>query len=583
MPGRKESAKAGPDEDGARRAVAPDPAPSDAHFRTGNAHAAARRHEEAATSYAAAIALAPDHARAHSRRGIALLALGRSPEALAACLKATRIAPACGEAWVNLGRVFNKLKLYDLAAGAYRTAAAVAPDIPLATGKVLEQQMLACDWADLAMLVDQVERQVQAGVIAVHPFCWQAVSDSPRSLMRAAALFDRYLHPGPVALTPAALAYDHPKIRIGYVSGEFRDQATMQLLAGVFEHHDADRFEIVAFDNGWDDGSATRTRLTLAIPRIVPIRDLSDAGAAAVIGAQEIDILVNLNGYFGEHRSGVFRRRPAPVQVGFLGFPGTLGAAYMDYLIADSTVIPEHDQHFYTEKIAWLPDSYQATDRARSIAAETPTRAELGLPKRGFVFCNFGNSYKIVPAMFDCWVRILSAVEGSVLWLLDDNRAAVTNLRAAAAAHGLDPARLIFAPFVPSAQHLARHRLADLILDTLPCNAHTTASDALWAGTPILTCRGQTFAGRVAASLLGAIGLPELITGDLHEYEAMAVRLATNPDVLAGTKRKLAANRLTTPLFDTARYTRQLEAAYATMHARQRDGMPPAPFHVRAA
>ena len=475
------------------------------------------------------------------------------------------------------------MKLYDLAAGAYRTAAAVAPEIPFATGKVLEQQMLACDWTDLATLIDHVERQVAAGVIAVHPFCWQAVSDSPQSLMRAAALFDRYLHPVPLAALPTAGPHDHAKLRIGYVSGEFRDQATMHLLAGVFEHHDPDRFEIVAFDNGWDDGSATRARLTRAIPRIVPIRDLNDAAAAAVIGTQEIDILVNLNGYFGEHRSGVFRRRPAPLQVGFLGFPGTMGTDHMDYLIADATVIPDGDLRFYTEKIAWLPDSYQATDRDRAIAAEAPTRAAIGLPERGFVFCNFGNSYKIVPAMFDCWVRTLQAVEGSVLWLLDDNRAATANLRAAAAARGLDPARLIFADFVPSAQHLARHRLADLILDTLPCNAHTTASDALWAGVPILTCRGQSFAGRVAASLLAAIGLPELIAGDLHQYEAMAVRLATDPDELAGIRQKLAANRLTTPLFDTARFTRDLEAAYRMMRARQRDGMPPDHFQVRAA
>jgi predicted O-linked N-acetylglucosamine transferase (SPINDLY family) len=360
-----------------------------------------------------------------------------------------------------------------------------------------------------------------------------------------------------------------------------RDQATSQLLVGVLEQHDRSRFAIIAFDNGQDDGSVTRGRIAAAVQTIVPIRDLSDAEAAAAIRRRGIEILVNLNGYFGDHRMRVFAQRPAPLQVNWLGFPGTLGAPYMDYIVADRTVIADEQRDFFTEKVVWLPHCYQPNDRNKPIAETEDTRAQHGLPASGFVFCCFNNSYKILPATFDSWMRLLQAVPGSVLWLIEDNPLATANLQGEADRRGIHPARLVFAPRLPLPQHLARHRLADLFLDTLPYNGHTTASDALWAGLPVLTCRGEAFAGKVAASLLAAVGLPELIAGTPDDYEAMALTLAREPARLAALRQKLDANRLTTPLFDTAQFTRHLEAAFAATQARYKSGL--APDHIAIA
>ena len=349
---------------------------------------------------------------------------------------------------------------------------------------------------------------------------------------------------------------------------------------GLFETHDKQRFELYAFDNGWDDGSATRQRIARAFDEIIPIAGVADEAAAALIRQHEIDILVNLNGYFGQARTDVFGLRPAPVQVNYLGFPGTLGAAYMDYIVADRTVIPPDEQAFYMEKVVYLPDTYQANDSSRNISPLTPTRSAAGLPENAFVFCCFNNNYKITPSLFDVWMRLLQRVPTSVLWLFADNPAAASNLRAAAAQSGVAPERLVFARHVALGDHLARHRLADLFLDTLPYNAHTTASDALWAGLPLITCRGTTFPGRVAASLLEAIGLPEMITLSLEEYAALATRLATTPVLLAAVREKLATNRDTHPLFDTGRFCRHLEAAYTTMWDRHQRGETPAGFAV---
>jgi predicted O-linked N-acetylglucosamine transferase (SPINDLY family) len=360
--------------------------------------------------------------------------------------------------------------------------------------------------------------------------------------------------------------YGNPKIRIGYLCGEFRNQATSILMTGVYETHDKSCFEIFAFDNGWDDGSELRHRIEGAFNQIIDITTMTDEVAARLIADMKIDILVNLNGYFGEGRQNIFAHRAAPIQVNYLGFPGTMGAPYMDYLIADRIVIPEASQVFYTEKIAYLPNCYQPNDSKRVISDKQFTRQELGLPETGFVFCCFNNNYKITPQTFDGWMRILNAVEGSVLWLLEDNASAAQNLRNEAIARGIAPERLIFAPRMSLPEHLSRHRQANLFLDTLPYNAHTTASDALWAGLPLLTCYGTTFAGRVAASLLKTIDLLELITQTPEQYEALAIELALNPDKLQTIKEKLATNRATSPLFDTQGFTKDLEKVYLQMH-----------------
>ena len=393
-------------------------------------------------------------------------------------------------------------------------------------------------------------------------------------------MFNAEKYPAKYKVIPPRRLSDRGKIRIGYASGEFRDQATSHLIVGVLEQHDKSRFEIFGFDNGWNDASKIRRRIEASFIEIIDINRLSDEASAAVIRDRQIDILVNLNGYFGEERTGVFAERAAPLQVNYLGFPGTLGAAYMDYIIADQCLIPPGHEDFYEEKIVYLPECYQANDDKKKIAARMFSWAECELPQQGFVYCCFNNSYKITPEVFECWMRILKQVTGSVLWLIEDGASAVSNLRREASTRGVNPDRLVFAQRMPLSDHLARHRLADLFLDTLPYNAHTTASDALWAGLPVLTQIGGTFPGRVAASLLQAIGLPELITTTSEAYRQLAIELASNSQKLAAIKHKLAENRLAAPLFNTQLLTRHIEAAYTTMWDICQRGERPQSFSV---
>ena len=346
-------------------------------------------------------------------------------------------------------------------------------------------------------------------------------------------------------------------------------------MTGVYESHDPNHFEIYALDNGWDDGGVLRPRMKKAFKEIIDISQMTDPAVVNLIEDLQIDILVNLNGYFGEGRQNVFAFHPAPIQVNYLGFPGTLGAEYMDYLIADPIVIPPTSRQYYVEKIAYLPNSYQANDSKRIISAREFTRAELGLPEVGFVYCCFNNNYKITPETFDSWMRILKAVEGSVLWLIQDNVPAEKNLKAEALKRGISPDRIIFAQRLPLPEHLARHKMADLFLDTLPYNAHTTASDALWAGVPVLTLLGNTFPGRVAASLLNAVGLPGLVSHTPQEYEQRAIELARDPLALKAIQERLVDNRLSKPLFDTALFTQDLEALYKKMVERYRANLVP--------
>jgi predicted O-linked N-acetylglucosamine transferase (SPINDLY family) len=367
------------------------------------------------------------------------------------------------------------------------------------------------------------------------------------------------------------------------VSGELREQATSYLAAGLFECHDRNKFEILALSTGINDGSPMRRRLEAAFDSIVDVQLESDRTVAELIRRREVDILVNLNGFFGVERTGIFALRPCPIQVNYLGYPGTMGADYIDYVIADKFVIPMDQHEHYAEKVVYLPETYQVNDRKRRVSDRPVTRAEFGLPELGFVFCCFNNSHKLTPSMFAIWMRLLSQIDGSVLWLLEANDAVNTALKRAAEERGVSGTRIMFAPFADLAEHLARQRLADLFLDTLPHNAHTTASDALWVGLPVLTCMGSTFAGRVAGSLLHSAGVPDLITHSLEEYEAVALRLAREPALLRTLKARLARNRDTCPLFDTARFTRHIEAAYMDMWQRQQSGKPPVSFVVDPA
>ena len=345
-------------------------------------------------------------------------------------------------------------------------------------------------------------------------------------------------------------------------------------MAGLFEQHDRSRFKIIGVSFGVDDRSEIRKRVVAAFDEFYDVRTKSDQQVAELLHDLQIDIAIDRNGYTEDSRPGIIALRPVPIQVSYLGFPATMGTPFIDYIIADKVVAPFGHQQFFTETIVHLPDSYQVNDREYKISESTPRRQELGLP-RGVVFCCFNNNYKITPRIFECWMRILQQVPDSVLWLLQSNATAASNLKKEAAGKGINSDRLIFAERMLSPEHLARHRLADLFLDTLPYNAHATAADALWAGLPVLTCMGETFAGRVAASLLHAIRLPELITTTLEAYEHMAIDLAMHPEKLAMIKRKLADNRLTTPLFDTKRFTKNIEAAYTAMYERHKAGLAP--------
>jgi protein O-GlcNAc transferase len=409
------------------------------------------------------------------------------------------------------------------------------------------------------------------------------ISPSLTDQKRCAELYVQQRYPASPQPLWRGERYRHERIRLAYVSADFHNHATAYLAAGLFEAHDRGRFETtaVSIDRAGDD--AMRTRLRGAFDRFLDVSSRRDDEIAATLRELEIDIAVDLKGFTEFSRPAIFAQRAAPIQVGFLGYPGTMAASYIDYLIADPTIVPPAHAAFYSEKIVALPDSYQVNDAARRIADRIPSRDELHLPERGFVFSSFNNSYKIVPEVFDIWMRLLSAVEGSVLWLLDENETATRNLRVAAERRGIVPDRLVFAPRLALAEHLARQRQADIFLDTLPCCAHTTASDALWAGLPVLTCLGATFAGRVAASLNRAVGLPDLVTDSLPDYEALALKIAREPAYCASLKERLARNRETYPLFDTRRFTRRIEGAYTTMWQLYQQGEPSRSFTVDPA
>ena len=541
-----------------------------------------KRYEEALVSCDQALMLGPDNADALANRGAALRCLRRNEEALTSYDRAAVIAPDRPEILLTRGDILRTLKRHEDAVKVFTRLLEVQPDYDFAKGHLLHSKMLCCDWGELSALSLSIDRDVRNGEKAVDPFGYMGVSTSAHDLQLCARIFAAEKFPPLKANRLTENRRSNTKIRIGYLSGEFRHQATSILMARLFELQDKSRFELFAFDNGWDDGSDIRARLQNAFNQIIDITRLGDLDATRVIQNKGIDILVNLNGYFGQARPGIFSYRPSPIQVNYLGFPGTMGVDYIDYIIGDTDVIPQGHEVFYTEKVVRLPDTYQVNDSKRIISEHTPTRAEVGLPELGFVFCCFNNNFKITPDIFAIWMRLLKKVEGSVLWLFEDNAAASRNLRREAHVRGVAPGRLVFAPRMSLPEHLARHRLADLFLDTLPCNAHTTASDALWAGLPVLTCMGGTFPGRVAGSLLRAIGLPELITENLIDYEALAFKLATTPYFLADIRSRLARNRTTYPLFDTDRFRRHIESAYVTMYERYQRGEPPQSFSVPA-
>lgn len=556
-------------------AIAIRPDYANALFNRGNALRILGHYTDALASYDKALAIQPDFAVAHTNRGNALDALGRHEAALASYDKALAIRPRYPEALCCRGSVLRKLMRFKDALETFQRVAAIDAGFRHVQGEIAIARGNLCKWQGHDRLVRRLIDGINAGHPVSLPFALLTQLDDPAAQLKCAAAFVRDLHPARQQPLWTGERYHHDRIRIAYLSADFHDHATAYLAAGLFERHDRERFEIIGISCGPDQPGAMRTRLVAAFDRFVNIRAMGDPEAARLLREHEIDVVVDMKGFTLDARLDILAHRPAPIQVSYLGYPGTMGASYIDYIIADELVIPPSDHACYAERIVYLPDCYQVNDSRRSIAEQTPSRTDWGLPERGFVYCCFNNNYKITPDIFDIWMRLLSRVPGSVLWLLEDNTTAAQNLRREAQRRGVAPERLVFAQRIDLPEHLARQRRADLFLDTLPVNAHTTASDALWAGLPLLTCKGRAFAGRVAASLLQTVGLPELVTDSLADYEAQALMLATSPDKLTGIRTQLAHNRMTHPLFDTDRFCRHIESAYITMWERyQRDESP---------
>jgi len=526
-----------------------------------------KRFLEASEACDKAISLKPDYAEAWSNKAITLNELKLYEEAIAHYDKAISLKPDYAEAWSNKAITLNELKLYEEAIAHYDKAISLKPDIDWAQGDLLHTKMKIGSWSGLAESLDDISKKVEANERVANPFLLLALNDDISLHKKSSEIYIQSKHPFNPILGPILKHSEHQKMRIGYFSADFKNHPVAFLIAELFELHDKRRFETYAFSLvGASD--EMRARLHKAFDYFIDAEEMSDVAIARLARDMEIDIAIDLSGFTQDSRTGIFSYRAAPIQVNYLGFPGTMGADYMDYIIADKILIPTDLQQDYSEKVVYLPGSYQANDRRRVISNQKFTRQELGLPNEGFVFCCFNNNHKILPETFDSWMRILKAVEGSVLWLYQDNPWVVDSLKTKALHHGVNENSLVFAEYMSLAEHLARHRQADLFLDTLPYNAHTTASDALWAGLPVLTLMGRSFASRVAASLLNAIGLPELITNTQEEYEALAIQLAKNPKKFADIKLRLDSNRLTAPLFDTPLFTKNLESAYIKMYER---------------
>lgn len=552
------------------RALAIQPDHVQALNNLGNALVEQGRHAEAVTAYSRALAVRPDDGDALANLGAAQTALGRANEALATLNRAVEVAPRLALAHFNMGNLMVDRNQHEVAVAAYRQVLALQPDHVAAEAKMRSQMQHLCDWTEPGAAA---RLGVETG--AITPFGLLAVEDDPaRQLIRArkwAAEKFRIVS----SYQPARPATRPARLRLGYFGADFHDHATMYLMSGLLREHDRSAFEVIIYSYGQTRTGEMRERAQTSVDAFHDVAGWPDRQIVELAHQHALDIAVDLKGYTLDSRSGLFQHRLAPVQVNWLGYPGTMGADFIDYMLADPVVIPADERPHVSEHVIRLPHSYQPNDDRRPIAGTGGTRADHDLPDGAFVFCCFNNTWKLGPAEFSIWMRLLDAVPGSVLWLFRSNDRAEVNLRAEAERRGVDAARLVFAPNLPHADHLARLRHADLFLDTFAYNAHTTASDALWAGVPLVTRQGRSFAARVASSLLTAVDLPDLITQDEAGYEALALALARDPARLAELRNRLAANRTTAPLFDSRRFARAFESGLRQAWERWFDGLPP--------
>lgn len=592
-----------------QKVIASNPNYAQAWFNQASSQKQLQLLEDALKSYESCLELSPAYTEAWAAKGILLDAMNKPKAAIEAFNRALAIRPNFSEVLKNRADAFYSGLILDRAIEDYRKAVSLNPSFTDAwsnlggalqdRGSLLEaidaldkvlglnpQHAFAlgshaflkrsiCDWDGSDDQMHKIENAVEKGQCVIHPFFLLAMSDDEARVLDVARAWIRAKHVLKDKPAEITLKNKSNRIRVGYFSADFRLHPVAHLIAGLLESHDKDQFEIFGFAFGPNAQDGMSARISAAFDHFIDIREMSDKDAAFLARELEIDIAVDLTGLTQHNRPEIFMHRAAPIQINYLGYPGTVAYEAMDYLMADRVVIPPEHQQNYLEKIIYLPDTYQANDSKREIADHSFTRQDFGLPEDSFVFCCFNNLYKITPKSFDSWMRILDRVEGSVLWMLDGNAIAVNNLKKEALKRGIDSSRLVFAPRAQLSEHLARHRLADLFIDSLPYGAHTTASDALWAGLPVLTCLGNTFVGRVAASLLHAIEMPELVAQNMEDFENMAVKLALNPGRLRLLKEKLHKNRLTTALFNTQLFARNVENAYIKAMERYRLGLAP--------
>ena len=542
-----------------------------------------RRTAEAISAYDTIIARHPGDATVFRSRGNAQREQGDFDGAIASYSQALRLDPDCADAHFDMANALHLIRRHAEATASFARLLDLDPEYEYAEGSLLFSRMHSADWAHWKEEVELIHQRLAVGRRVVFPFPMLSFTHSAQQQRACAQLYvaDRCVPEGQVL--PAGEPYAHERIRLAYLSADFREHAVAHVAAGVFEQHDRGRFETIALAlQAHPHPSRMRERLRAAFAQFHDVSALSDREAAQLLRRLEVDIAVDLTGHTTGGRPGILAFRPAPIQVNYLGFPGTLGAPYIDYLIADPIVIPAHEEPAYLEHIVRLPHCYLPNDaRPAAAPANPPTRSANALPEHGVVFCAFNNTYKINPDLFSVWMRLLQRTPESVLWLRAAEPLVSVNLRREALAWGIAPERLVFAPYLEDLeQHLARYALVDLFLDTLPYNAHATANDALRAGVPVITCRGSTFAGRVAASQLTALGVPELITESLPEYEALAARLASDPQARVQLRAKILAHQNTHPLFNTSLYRHHLESAFLTMHRRHQQRLPPQGFEV---
>lgn len=561
----------------ARQAIALDPADLLACKLAGISLTEQHRYADAVEVFAALAPHAPRDHDYHCEYGQALYMLGRVLESTRQFIFSFTCKPDFVPAHARLSNAFARLGMHSEAAECLRTVELLQPWDAQALGNLVHQSQNACSWQRLAEDTERLHETIEHhSPPQTTPFTYVVMDSTPRQQRLAAEISVRFefgaIQPFPVSTRAPRPAGE--RLRIGYASGDFQHHATAMLMTEVLEKHDRNRFDVFLYSYGLDDGTAWRRRMMSSIEHWVDGSQMSDLELARRIRDDGIDIAVDLKGFTRASRMKIFAYRPAPIQVAWLGFPGTCGADFIDYVIGDTVVTPAEAQPDFSERIAQMPLCYQPNDRQRPLGTPV-TRAQCGLPEAGFVFSCFNNSYKILPPVFDRWCNLLRAVPDSVLWLYEANPQATDNLLREAHVRGIAPQRIVFAPFLSQERHLARLPAADLFLDTFPCNAHTTASDSLWAGVPLVTCMGETFASRVAASLLRAAECDELITRSLDEYEALALALARDPMRLAGIRNRLISGRQVLALFDSSRFATDLEALFERMARRHREGLAP--------